>query len=444
MSKTIAAISTPYGSGAISIVRMSGTLALDIVSKCFQPVIISDFHNAEPYKMYYGTYKTDTISDKCLCVFFKAPVSYTGEDIVEVHCHGGTKIAEEILNSMLDRGASLADKGEFTKRAFLNNKVTLDECEGIIDMINAESTSQIQAAYRLQSGHLNAEIKDINNLILTAVCTLEVALDNPDEYEEDSLRNAHKPLDEAYIGLKQLIKNSEISPLIKNGIRVGIIGLPNKGKSSLLNAITHTQRAIVTEIPGTTRDTIEEKTEYKGYELIFTDTAGIRESKDAVEKIGIDRAYEAANNSDILVLVTEGKELTNDEKNLITKYKDKPLIVVYNKSDLLKKDELDNNKLFISAKNNINIDKLLNEIIRILGVNKIDSYQDLFLNERQSRSVKEAVNLVENIVNNYDRIPVDCMLTDLNSALISLGNIDGSTASDMVVDEVFKRFCVGK
>jgi tRNA modification GTPase len=423
---------------------MSGKDALDIVSKCFKPARLDDFHKAEPYKMYFGTYKTNQISDKCLCVYFKEPVSYTGEDIVEVHCHGGTKIASVILNSMLDNGAILASKGEFTKRAFLNNKVTLDECEGIIDIINAESTSQLEAAYRLQSGQLNAKIKDINSLILNGVATLEVALDNPEEYEEDSLLNAYKPLNEAYLNLKGLIKNSEYSHLIKNGIRVGIIGLPNKGKSSLLNAITHTSRAIVTDIAGTTRDTIEEKAEYKGYELIFVDTAGIRQSKDVIEKIGIDRAYETAESSSVIVLVAEGRDINDEEKELIKHFEDKPLIIAYNKSDLLKKEEMDKEKLYISAKNNINIDKLLDKIIDLLGVKNIDSYSDFLLNERQLRSVTEAIEIMNNIIINYNKIPVDCMLTDLNSVIITLGNIDGSTASDMVIDEVFNKFCIGK
>ena len=272
---TIAAISTPIGVGGISVIRLSGKDAKNIASKVFCLSKIKDF-DIEPRKMYLGEFKAENFNEKCMMVWFKAPYSYTGEDVVEFQCHGGTVIAKGVLDALINNGATLAGPGEFTKRAFVNGKLTLDEAEGVMDMINAESESEVRAGYNLLKGNLSKEIEKIQTQLTKMMAKIEVTLDYPEnDYEEQTANETVEDLNKIINRLQYLLDTSTTGQIVKNGSKVLILGKPNVGKSSLLNAILNYDRAIVTSIKGTTRDMLEETYTYKGVKFVLTDTAGL-------------------------------------------------------------------------------------------------------------------------------------------------------------------------
>ena len=313
MDSTIAAISTPIGVGGISIIRVSGKDAYKIASKVFRPFKIDDF-NIEPRRMYLGEFKAENFNEKCMMVWFKAPYSYTGEDVVEFQCHGGTVIAKGVLDALINNGATLAGAGEFTKRAFVNGKLTLDEAEGVMDMINAESESEVRAGYNLLQGNLSKEINQIQEQLTKMMAKIEVTLDYPEnDYEEQTAMETVASVNGIIERLEYLLKTSTTGQIVKNGSKVLILGKPNVGKSSLLNAILNYDRAIVTSIKGTTRDMLEETYTYKGVKFVLTDTAGLHEANDEVEKIGIEKARQAINYADVVLLVLDSSTKITDE-----------------------------------------------------------------------------------------------------------------------------------
>lgn len=444
---TIAAIATPLGNGAISIVRMSGDNALSIAAKLFRTSSLKDFNDAAPKQAYYGTFKNGKISDKCVAVYFKAPNSYTGEDMVEFQCHGGVRLTSEVLRSLVDFGARPATKGEYTKRAFLNGKMTLADAEGVVDMINAESIAGLEASYRLMNGDIARTIDSIQDEIIDLISGLEASLDYPEELEEDVKRNGVDVIKNVHIELKNLLTSAKFGRYIKNGINVAIIGIPNIGKSSLLNALLKRDRAIVTDIAGTTRDTLEEKYEVEGIILNLIDTAGIRKrTDDIIEEIGVKKAVKVAKQADLVILLLDSTRAMNEEeKHLIETYSDKRLLKVYNKCDQgihpsISKDD----NIFISALTGEGIDALTKHIVDIFLDNHLDNTGNIITSERHVDAISRALDSIKSCNYSIEDAPIECTLVDLRNAYSALGEITGKTASEDIIDRVFARFCVGK
>ena len=444
MAKTITAIATPFGTGAIGVVRVSGENALYIANQVFKTKKLDNFCNAIPNYMYLGRLNCGEFCDECLAVYFKAPHSFTGEDVVEFQCHGGVRLLEEVVKTLISKGATLADKGEFTKQAFLNGKMSLSEAEGIIDMINSENIASLNAGYRQMSGHLNKKVKEIENLILDITAQLEASLDYPEELEEEVRENLPNSLNNIKVKIKQLLDTANTGRIIKNGINVAIIGMPNIGKSSLLNAILGKDRAIVTDIAGTTRDTLEERIERKGIFINFVDTAGIRDTQDTVEKIGVDKAYSSAENADIIIFMLNSNiPISLDESELLDKFKDKPIIKVYNKSDLGVSDK-NKDGILISAKYGTNVELILDKICDYFITGKVDANGDVITNLRHIEALQNTYNYIENSCKDTELTPSECILIDLKSSYLELGKITGDTASEDIIDSIFSKFCLGK
>lgn len=444
---TIAAIATPLGNGAISIVRMSGEDSLKIAAKLFHTTALKDFNNAEAKKVYYGTFSNGVINDKCVAIYFKAPASYTGEDMVEFQCHGGVRLTSEVFRALIDNGCRAATKGEYTKRAFLNGKMTLADAEGVVDMINAESIAGLQAGYRLMNGDIARAIDALQDKILDLISGLEASLDYPDELEEDVKRNGVDVLKEVHISLKDLLTSAKFGRYIKNGINVAIIGIPNIGKSSLLNALLKRDRAIVTDIAGTTRDTLEEKYEVEGIILNLIDTAGIRKrTDDIIEEIGVKKAVKVAKQADLVILLLDAtRPMNEEEKLLIETYSDKKLLKVYNKCDQgihpsISKDD----NIFISALTGEGIDELTRHIVDIFLDNHLDNTGNIITSERHVDAISRALDSIKTCNYSIEDAPTECTLVDLRNAYMALGEVTGKTASEDIIDRVFSRFCLGK
>ena len=441
---TIAAIATPLGTGAVGIIRLSGESALEIAARVFSPYKLNSLKDAVPYMMYLGRLDCGGVKDRALAVFFRAPASYTGEDMVELHCHGGAALLGHVLNGLLSLGARIADRGEFTRRAFLNGKMDLSDAEGVIDMINGESAAAVNAGYRLATGGTSAAVRALTAPLLDVIAHMEAALDYPEEMEEES-RLAAKPVIDALIEkTRALLLTCRRGSIVKNGITAAIVGETNVGKSSLLNALAGRERAIVTEIAGTTRDSIEESVEWRGVTLRFIDTAGIRESADPVESLGIRRSRNIASSSDIVLLVSDGSRPNNAKKSELLKDVDEktPVIEVVNKSDLMPKKK--SSGFLISAKTGENVDALKDKIVEtVLGEN-IDASGELITSLRHKEALERALTSLISAKENFDAVPAECTLLDLRAAYSAFGEITGDTADEKIIDTIFAKFCLGK
>ena len=441
---TIAAIATPLGTGAVGIIRLSGENALEIAARVFSPYKLNSLKDAVPYMMYLGRLDCGGVKDRALAVFFRAPASYTGEDMVEFHCHGGAALLGHVLNGLLSLGARIADRGEFTRRAFLNGKMDLSDAEGVIDMINGESAAAVNAGYRLATGGTSAAVRALTAPLLDVIAHMEAALDYPEEMEEES-RLAAKPVIDALIEkTRALLLTCRRGSIVKNGITAAIVGETNVGKSSLLNALAGRERAIVTEIAGTTRDSIEESVEWRGVTLRFIDTAGIRESADPVESLGIRRSRNIASSSDIVLLVSDGSRPNNAKKSELLKNIDEktPVIEVVNKSDLMPTKK--SSGFLISAKTGENIDALKDKIVEtVLGEN-IDASGELITSLRHKEALERALTSLISAKENFDAVPAECTLLDLRAAYSAFGEITGDTADEKIIYTIFSKFCLGK
>lgn len=448
---TISAISTPIGVGGISIVRTSGTKSLQIALSLFRSKNL-DSTLIEPRKFYLGKFNCGDFEEKCMLVYFRAPNSYTGEDIVEIQCHGGELITKLILQQLLKKGCSLADAGEFTKRAFLNGKVSLDEAEGVIDVINSESESEIRAGYNLINGNLFKEVNELQNYLTDTLAKAEVTLDYPEEdLEEQTTKDLLSVLKKVQANIAKILDTSSTGKLIKQGTRILIYGKTNVGKSSLLNAMLNYDRAIVTDIQGTTRDTIEETYIYNGVKFILIDTAGIRESKNEIESIGINRAKNCIKESDIVLFVVDGS--TKIDNELIELYKsvcDKKHILVVNKCDKVQNININafnktQNVVEISALNKTGIEKLKQMIYSVVIDDKIINNNIIITNLRHVDALNRANKYIESAINGLEENQtLDVVCLDVKNVWSSLGEITGTTNNEEIINTIFDKFCVGK
>jgi len=450
MDRNIVAISTALGNGGISIIRMSGKNVIEIADKVFscKNTKPSQF---EPRKMYLGNFSYSNIQDKCMAVYFKAPFSYTGEDLIEFHCHGGVTLTNAIFESLIAVGCEPATKGEFSKLAFLNGKLTLDEAEGIIDIINAESESELKAGYNLLHGDLKKKVISLQDTLTELLAKIEVTLDYPEEdLEEETRENILTTLDSVKSELETSLSNASYGKCIKDGVRILIFGKTNAGKSSLLNALLNYDRAIVTNIQGTTRDTLEETFIYKGHKFILIDSAGIRESQDIVESIGINKSKEMLNSADIVLYIIDGSEkLNNEDFELANSLKDKNTVLIVNKSDLLQKAAAEQlpfkNKINISTVTGENIDNLKELLLDYVTSKNINNGAIVLTNRRHIEAVKKAIyNTKQAILSTKDMLQLDLVSIDIKNIWIALGDITGNSDNERIIDDIFSKFCVGK
>lgn len=443
-NKTICAISTPLGNGGISIVRMSGDNSKAILQK----VASVDTSKMEPRKMYLSKIKTQNFDEQALVVWFKAPASYTGEDMVEIQCHGGIAIANGILNQLLTCGASLAEAGEFTKRAFVNGKMSLDSAEGVIDMINAQSEEAVKAGYNLLTGKLKERVNQIQSKLTDSQAKIEVALDYPEEDIDYSTSTEIKgELADALKQIEDLLLTTSTGKLVKNGVNVLILGKPNTGKSSLLNSLVGYNRAIVTNIAGTTRDTIEDSYNYKNLTFNVIDTAGIREAESIVEKIGIERAEENVKSADIILVVLDGsKPIEPEDEKILSLVKDKIVLYVINKIDLPKKiDKTFDQMIEISALRNQKVNALKEDIYNLVVDKNMLSGSLLITNTRHANALKKASEFLKSAISQIDTgSTLDLVATDIKSAWLELGGITGVCSNEEIINTIFSKFCLGK
>ena len=448
MNDTIAAISTTTGIGAISIIRLSGPESLEIASKVFT----KDLTKVETHTIHYGYIKNNNEKiDEVLVSVMKAPKTFTKEDIVEINCHGGIATTNKVLEILLNNGARLAEPGEFTKRAFLNGRIDLLEAEATMDLISSKSDKARKMSLNTLTGETSNLIKDLRSDIVGIISNIEVNIDYP-EYEDIEVLTNEKILPEIQKfkeKLEKIIKKSQDSKVIKEGIKVGIIGKPNVGKSSLLNSLLEEEKAIVTNVPGTTRDIVEGTIILDNVILNIIDTAGIRESDDIVEKIGIEKSLTIINEADLVIFILNNNEkITAEEKGLLEKLKDKKKIIVINKIDLenkLDKSILDN-YIEISAKENIGIEKIKDEIKRLFNLGELETSDLTYMSNARSISLlgKSLNNINDAISEINNNSPIDIVEFHLKDAWNNLGEIIGETYTDELLDELFSRFCLGK
>lgn len=448
MNDTIAAISTTTGIGAISIIRLSGPESLEIASKVFT----KDLTKVETHTIHYGYIKNNNEKiDEVLVSVMKAPKTFTKEDIVEINCHGGIATTNKVLEILLNNGARLAEPGEFTKRAFLNGRIDLLEAEATMDLISSKSDKARKMSLNTLTGETSNLIKDLRSDIVGIISNIEVNIDYP-EYEDIEVLTSEKILLEIQKfkeKLEKIIKKSQDSKVIKEGIKVGIIGKPNVGKSSLLNSLLEEEKAIVTNVPGTTRDIVEGTIILDNVILNIIDTAGIRESDDIVEKIGIEKSLTIINEADLVIFILNNNEkITREEKGLLEKLKDKKKIIVINKIDLenkLDKSILDN-YIEISAKENIGIEKIKDEIKRLFNLGELEASDLTYMSNARSISLlgKSLNNINDAISEINNNSPIDIVEFHLKDAWNNLGEIIGETYTDELLDELFSRFCLGK
>ena len=451
MNSTICAISTATGVGAISIIRCSGSNAIEIVNSVFKG---KDLTKVLSHTINYGhIIYNDEIIDEVLVSVMRAPKTFTTEDIVEINSHGGPATTNKILEVLLLSGCKLAEPGEFTKRAFLNGRIDLLEAEAVGDLINAETDKSRKLAINQLNGSLTSKIQELRKDIIDLQANIEVNIDFP-EYEEgeDYTKESIKPkLISLSDSINDLLKNAENSKLIKQGIDIALVGKPNVGKSSILNAFLEEEKAIVTSIPGTTRDIVEGRVVLNGIILNLIDTAGIRQTDDVVEKIGVEKSINISENADLNIFVCDNStELTNEEIEILNKLDSKKLIIFINKSDLDSKIDLKKidgyNVVFGNTKDKDGLNQLKKKITELFNLNVIEQSDYTFLsNARQISLIKRVKLIVNNIIDSLNNdLPIDVFTIDLRDAYDLLGEIIGETYKDDLLDELFSKFCLGK
>ena len=449
MNDTIVAISSALGVGAISIVRLTGDEAIEIVDKCFKK---KDLTKVPSHTIHYGhIYDGDEVVDEVMVTILRAPKTYTKEDVVEINCHGGAYITQKILEVMLKNGARMAEAGEFTKRAFLNGRIDLTQAEAVMDMIDAKTKESLKMANIGLRGDVKKLVDKLRQELLTCIAKVEVNIDYPEyEDEEQITQEILKPiLEKVEKEITELIEKGEISQKIKDGIKTVIIGKPNVGKSSLLNGILRENKAIVTDIAGTTRDIVEGRVNIGGIILDLIDTAGIRETEDVVEKIGVEKSLDEINNADLIILMFDNsQELTKEDESLLEKTKNKNRIVIINKSDLENKLDLKvfDDYLLMSALSEDDVCRLENKINSLYKIKEINTIDATYIgNTRHLGKLHEALRAIKDALISVEMNQVvDMINLDISIAWKALGDIVGANASDSLINELFSKFCLGK
>ncbi|NFT93708.1 tRNA uridine-5-carboxymethylaminomethyl(34) synthesis GTPase MnmE [Clostridium botulinum] len=451
---TICGIATPIGEGGVSIIRISGSKALDIISKIFVGKNNIDLKQMKTYTMRYGhiiELESKDVIDEVIISYMKGPHSYTTEDIIEINCHGGVISTNSVMNQVIKAGARVAEPGEFTKRAFLNGRIDLSQAEAVIDIIKAKTDLSMKSALMQSGGALSTKIKEIRQYLLNTLALIEYGVDftEDDEDIDDTLVLRVKDgIKTTILRVKELLKGADEGKIIRDGLNVVIIGKPNVGKSSLLNVLLKEKRAIVTDIPGTTRDIIEEYLNIDGIPIKITDTAGIRETEDTVEKIGVERSREKIEEADLIILILDSsRDLEEEDKEIINTIKDKNHIVLLNKTDLDRKiaDINLDNQIKISAKTGYGIEELKNKIKELFFSGDINSESLIVSNVRHKQALYRSL---ENCEVALDRVNanefLDLISIYVTSAMKALGEITGDELEEDVLNKIFSEFCVGK
>ena len=456
---TIAAISTAPAIGGIGIIRMSGDECFEILNKVFIPKHKEKIENIKGYTIKYGKVvnpKTNKIIDEVLVSYFKNPKSYTAEDLCEINSHGGIVVVREILELCLQNGAELAEPGEFTKRAFLNGRIDLTQAEAIIDIINAKTSREAQESANQLEGYLSKKINEIKAKIMDLMVDIEANIDYPEyDVEEVSNNRAEGKLIEVKKDLEDLSKTFENGKILKDGIKIAIIGSPNAGKSSLLNSILKEERAIVTDIAGTTRDIIEEQVVIEGIPFKIVDTAGIRNARDKIEQIGIEKSKKAANEADVVIGVFDSSvELNDEDREILKLLQKKKSIIILNKIDL-NIDKAGNSPEILQAsspvvrlsiKNGDNLDELYHELIKMFNLNQINLGNELLItNVRHQELINKAIESTKMAIDDLNNdMPIDIISINIKQILEHLGEITGDNISEDIIKSIFSKFCLGK
>ena len=457
--ETIAAISTAPGNGGIGIIRMSGKECFEILEKIFIPKQKQNIDEISGYTMKYGyiaDYKTKEKIDEVLVAFFKAPKSYTTENMCEINSHGGSIIVQKILEQCLLAGAKMAEPGEFTKRAFLNGRIDLSQAEGVIDFINSKTQKEAKAAFHQLEGGLSHKIQKIRGQLLDIMADIEADIDYPEyNIEEISYENNVKTIEKIQEELELLEKSFDTGKILKDGLNTVIIGKPNVGKSSLLNAILNEERAIVSTKEGTTRDTIEEMITINGIPLKLIDTAGIRNAEDEIEQIGVKKALKGINEADLIISIFDNtKQLENEDKQILELIKDKKVIIVLNKIDE-RESNLENINIIkdmkkpiikVSAKNKEGLNELYEQIVKMFSLQEIEMEKgDIITNIRHKNQIKKAIEAIKESKRGIEQeVPIDVIAISIKQVLEELSAITGENVSEDIISEIFSKFCLGK
>ncbi len=449
MEDTIAAISTIVGESALNVIKVSGKDSIEIVNKIFSG---KDLTNVKSHTIHYGFIMDEEEKvDEVLVSIFKSPKTYTREDVVEINCHGGISVTNKILELLLLNGCRMAEPGEFIKRAYMNGRINLVEAEAVSDLISAKTETARKIGIKGLTGESSKLIKELREDLLSLIANIEVNIDYP-EYEDAVIVTKDlikEKICDIVNRLKVIVSKSENQLLIKNGIKISIVGKPNVGKSSLLNKFLNEEKAIVTDIEGTTRDIVEGSIILNGVELNFIDTAGIRETDNIVEKIGVEKSYKAIENADLVLFMLDGtRKISKEDIEIFDKLKNKNVIIIVNKSDENQIIDLSHFKkydiIFTSTKLENGIDKLKDKIIEMFNLGSLELNDYTYLsNSRQISILKESLNIANNILKKSEE-EVDLLEIDIKILWEKLGEILGETYKDDLIDEIFSKFCLGK